>query len=164
MLIADDGGNDFMEKVRRDGDTFVDANRPPAVERSTTQAVTPADIIHLRPSLILLEHCDDLFIAEPAALHRIVLLHHSKAENPGSLRPGFRREGQKDRKGGWSFRKLGSVLFRQQKCGAAAIGFGGRGAGMLLRRNCSTCRGWPHSLWPGAKPCVRWAGFDPSYP
>ena len=26
-LIADDGRNDFMEKVRQNGETFVDANR-----------------------------------------------------------------------------------------------------------------------------------------
>src|SRR6185437_13958112 len=53
---------------------------PPGVERRSAHTMTTADVVHLRPSLILLQHRDDLLVADPAALHRIVLLHPFKGE------------------------------------------------------------------------------------
>ena len=43
-LIADDGRNDFMEKVRQNGETFVDANRE-HLERSKIRISTRQWII-----------------------------------------------------------------------------------------------------------------------
>src|SRR6056297_1609176 len=42
---------------------------PPGIERRRADPVAPADLIHLRSGLLLLQHVDDLLIAEPLVLH-----------------------------------------------------------------------------------------------
>src|SRR4051794_9043441 len=59
--------------------------RAPGVERRITDAVPPADLGPRQPRLVLLQHADDLLLAEPALAHRPSPSSDGLQFKPGAL-------------------------------------------------------------------------------